>query len=96
MGGEFRALGTPVLVSGVCGWIPEGKVKTGMEDEAWRTRAVSGPFKGPSQGGEDKVAQHTVSKGRPYEIPVKSLIWGLTLPSRAMGLHGWGVHSVHF
>ena len=40
---------------------------------------------GSSQGGEDKVAQHTVSKGRPYEIPVKSLIWGLTLPTHAMG-----------
>lgn len=48
---------------------------------------------GPSQGGEDKVAQHTVSKGRHYEIPVKSLIWGLTLPTCAMG---WGVNSVHF
>ena len=35
----------------------------------------------------------TMGSGQNYEVPVKSLLWGLSLPTCAMGL---GVDSEHF
>lgn len=62
MGGEFRALWHPSSsVQGV--WLDS---RGGKSRQAWRMRhgghELCWDLLGPSQGGEDKVTQHTLSK----------------------------------
>lgn len=77
--------GAPVLASGMCGSIPEGKVK--HRHWGWGMEGIScvWTLSGPLPGRRGQGLLIYVSKGRSYKISVKRLIWDFTLPTCAMG-----------